>query len=201
MGVDPNQLNTKAVYASYSDAQLIEQTAKEDIVAYEALYDRYAAQVYGVIVQIVRDSAVADELLQETFWQIWQSAQRYSEQNTARAWIFRIARNRSIDELRKQKARPQLEQGVEPADAAISVGLTDDSAADRAEQNLDQEKVQRTIANLPEAQQACLLLAYFEGLTHSSIAARLDLPVGTVKSRMRIGLEKMEHLLRAEGYP
>lgn len=183
------------------DAQLLELIGKQDISAYEALYDKYAAQVYGVILRIVRSPEIANDLLQETFWQIWQSAPSYKEQGTPAAWVFRIARNRSMDELRRQKARPKSDESIEPAEAALAAGLHQTSAAAEAELRIDQEKVQAAINQIPADQQACLLLAYFEGLTHKEIASKLDLPVGTVKSRMRIGMEKLERLLRAEGYP
>jgi len=201
MSVDPNQSNLHRVQKSLVDAQLLKQIGKQDMLAYEALYDRYASQVYGVIVRIVRNNAIADELLQETFWQIWQSAPKYEEQGTATGWIFRIARNRSMDELRRQKARPKLDETTEPVDAAVGAGLNQSSAETEAELHIDQEKVQRAISQIPIDQQDCLMLAYFEGLTHKEIAAQLELPIGTVKSRMRIGLEKLERLLRAEGYP
>jgi len=188
MNAAPNQSNSNQTYQDLSDAQLLKLISGQEISAYEALYDRYASQIYGTIQRIVQNAGIADQLVQETFWQIWQSAPTYQEHGTVPAWIFRIARNLSMDELRQQKVRPQ------------SASQNQASAAAEAEMWLGQEKVQVAMGQVPREQQICLLLAYFEGLTHNEIAARTSLPVGTVKNQMRIGVEKLESLLRAEGY-
>ena len=126
-----NQPSLPEIDKSGRDAHLLERISKQDISAYEALYDKYAAQVYGVILRIVRNPEIASDLLQETFWQIWQSAPSYREQGTPAAWIFRIARNRSMDELRRQRARPQSDESIEPVEALIGLKFSNTSFSAR----------------------------------------------------------------------
>jgi len=183
-----------------TDGDLLERVAQHDLDAYEALYDRYANAVYSLILRMVSDGAVADEVLQETFWQVWQSAAEYRGSGAVRAWVFRIARNRSLDELRRHRARPQA-ASVDVEAAASQVRPQQPSAETEAEQRLDRHYVAQALQHLPPEQRTCLELAYFEGLSQREIAERVNVPVGTVKSRLRIGLDKLERLLRRDGYP
>lgn len=201
MNAVSNQSNLNEAYKDVNDIQLLKLISNQEIPAYEALYDRYASQTYGTIRRIVQNSAIADRLLQETFWQIWHSAPTYQEHGTASAWIFRIARNRSMDELRQQKVQPQNNGQIAPTTVTGNAGQNQSDTDVEAELRLGQEKAQLAMGQVPREQQVCLLLAYFEGLTHNEIAEKTGLSLGVVKNRMRVGTEKLEHLLRAEGYP
>lgn len=181
-------------------AELLRLIAEQDLAAYEALYDRYANVVYSVIYRIVQDATTADEVLQDVFWQIWQKAAAYRGGGSVKAWIFQIARHRSIDELRRRKARPQ-KAPVELEDAYAVTGIHQSSAEMDAEEQLTRQQIQSALRDLPSDQRTCLELAYFEGLTQRQIAEAVEAPLGTVKSRMRLALQRLEHLLRGAGYP
>lgn len=196
----PESHTTQTSALQKSDAELLQSIARRELDAYEALYDRYADMLYSLICRIVQDTAVADEVLQETFWQVWQSAVEYRGSGSTKAWISQIARHRSLDELRRRKARPQ-KVAVDVETAQRMGERYQSSAAEDAERQLDRQQVLGALENLPEEQRECLMLAYFEGLSQRQIAETVQAPVGTIKSRIRIGLEKLEHLLRGAGYP
>jgi RNA polymerase sigma-70 factor (ECF subfamily) len=182
------------------DEQLVTRVAQQDRAALEALYDRHAQVVYSLVLRIVRDEGAAEELLQESFWQVWKSADSYAGSGAAAAWLYRIARNKALDYLRRVKARP-VETGAEaelvevadrPAQRASSVELA-------VELRWRAEQVRAALAQLPEEQRLCLELAYFEGMTQSQLAEHLALPLGTIKTRLRLGVEKLERWLLAAG--
>jgi RNA polymerase sigma-70 factor (ECF subfamily) len=190
-------------YSEHSDEFLLGLIAQRDPQALEEFYDRFAQTTYNLIVRIVRDRAIADDILQETFWQVWQKASEFSRRGAAAAWLYRIARNKSLDQLRRQKARPQptaaasqdFEQALweKPAPAETEVERI-------AERGWDRHYLQRALAEIPAEQRLCLELAYFEGMSQQQIAQYANIPLGTVKTRLRIGLEKVERILRASGY-
>ena len=190
-------------YSEHSDEFLLRSIAQRDPHALEEFYDRFAQTTYNLIVRIVRERAIADDILQETFWQVWQKASEFSHRGAAAAWLYRIARNKSLDQLRRQQARPQpmaaasqdVEQALweQPAPAETQVERI-------AERRWDQHYLQRALAEIPAEQRLCLELAYFEGMSQQQIAQYTNIPLGTVKTRLRIGLEKVERILRASGY-
>lgn len=186
-----------------SDEILLQKIAQQDSAALERLYDRHAQTVFNLIGRIVRDAAIADELLQETFWQVWQQADRYRGEGSAAAWMYRIARNKSLDQLRRQKARPQpLETGNEADDQTVWDQLPADNAEVEpvVEQRRDSRAVRQALQEIPAEQRQCLELAYFEGMSQRQIAEHTATPLGTVKTRIKMGMEKLERFLRAEGY-
>ncbi|MEM7131317.1 MAG: sigma-70 family RNA polymerase sigma factor [Chloroflexota bacterium] len=187
--------------SQYTDEQLLKLVANRDMAAYEALYDRHSTTIYSLILRIVRASSIAEELLQDVFWQIWRDAGHFDGKGAATAWMFRIGRNRSLDQLRRQKARPETDEQSSVEDAHRVSGAEQPSAESEAEVQLNREQVVGALNELPPEQKSCVELAYFEGLSHREIAERLDIPPGTVKSRLRIGLEKLERTLRKAGYP
>lgn len=182
-----------------SDEFLLSRIANKEDHALEALYDRHARTVYGLILRIVRTPALAEELLQETFWQVWEKADQYNGSGAAAAWLLRIARNKALDQLRRQKVRPQpatnaaeiLEQIETPARTGVEQQVT---------QDWDRQNIHQALTQIPEEQRLCLELAYFEGLSQQQIAEYTHTPLGTIKTRVRMGLNKLERLLRAVGY-
>ncbi|MGH2541948.1 MAG: RNA polymerase sigma factor [Ardenticatenaceae bacterium] len=190
-------------YESKSDEALLRLVAEGDARALEACYDRHAQLVYNVIFRIVRSSDLADEILQETFWQVWQKADSFSGDGTAAAWLYRIARNKSLDLLRRQKARPQpLMTGTEQDEHRVWDTLSaDDSDVEQAlERRWDRQRVREALQLIPAEQRLCLELAYFEGMSQSQIAEYTDTPLGTIKTRIRMGVRKLERILRGYGY-
>lgn len=186
--------------ASSSDEKLLAEIAQQNPDALEMLYDRHAAGVLGLIQRIVRHPPTAEDLLQDTFWQVWQKAEQYQGSGSAAAWIYRIARNRALDQLRRQQARPQIEDGAVDRleQFAAPLQATTDGHVERS---WERGHVLSALAQIPDEQRVCLELAYFDGMTHQQIAEHTRTPLGTVKTRLRIGLDKLERLLRVAGYP
>jgi RNA polymerase sigma-70 factor, ECF subfamily len=173
------------------DVNLLHAIAKRDEAALAALYDRYRLILFGLLLRIVNSREEAEDVLQEVFVQVWRRAADFDEsRGKPFTWLVTLARSRAIDRLRQLSARERLavasahEAPAEASDAAQD--------ASRSEQK---EIVAAALRQLPEEQRQTLLLAYFEGLTQSEIAARLGTPLGTVKTRMRSGMIKLRELL------
>jgi RNA polymerase sigma-70 factor (ECF subfamily) len=174
-----------------SDAALIGRLVQRDEAALAALYDRYAGIISSVLHRILRDNQAAEEILQDIFFQLWNTASRFdATRGSLPAWLVVIARNRAISRLRRHNpaAGDALLEGM-----AVSPFNLESSAA--RQQLL--ERVQSSLENLPKEQRAAVELAYFEGLTHSEIAARTGDPLGTVKTRLRSALETLRRALHS----
>jgi RNA polymerase sigma-70 factor (ECF subfamily) len=188
-----------------SDEALLQLIAQRDAAALEMLYDRYAQTIYNLIKRIVQEPAIADELLQETFWQVWQACapSQFRGEGAAAAWLCRIARNKSLDQLRRQKARPRpLEIKSDEAEEVLwdEFIATDVEVEQGIARSWDWQYVRRALTQIPSEQRLCLELAYFEGMSQSQIAEYTHIPLGTIKTRLRLGLEKLERILRVAGY-
>jgi RNA polymerase sigma-70 factor, ECF subfamily len=177
-------------------ADLVERIARGDRDAFALFYDRHAGLVLGLARRILRNDAAADEVLQEVFWQVWQDAGQYdSRRGSPEAWLVMRARTRAIDRLRSMRRRERtfvapLDEGLARSDAAGA-----ESPATLAE---DRGLVHGALGQLPAAQRRVIELAFFEGLTQTEIAAHLGEPLGTVKTRARMGLERLREFLRGE---
>ena len=175
-------------------AALLPAVARGNVSAFEELYDRYAATVYGLLLRILSNADDAQEVLQETFVKAWTSAKMFdSVRGSEVAWLISIARSRGIDRLRSRKVRLERE---DEAGREISF-LESTTGADTAIQSEERRAVRSALAELPEAQRVALELAYFEGLSQSEIAARLGEPLGTIKTRMQLGMKKLRERLQA----
>jgi RNA polymerase sigma-70 factor (ECF subfamily) len=168
--------------------------AAADAAAFASFYDRYAPLAYGLILRIVGEPADAADVLQDVFWEAWQTAVGYDPaRGTPEAWILVRARARAIDRVRAVRRRSRT--FVEPVDEA-----TDPAAAvpgaDVAEQAAARTTVAGALGALTDVQREVIELAYWEGLTQSEIADRLKQPLGTVKTRMRLGLDRLREVLR-----
>lgn len=181
-----------------SDEALLQKISAQDVDAFSQLYDRYSAVVYQLILRIIRERTIADELLQETFWTIWKNADQFQHRGAVAAWLMRIARNKCLDELRRQKARPQPAKLSAPDNHAILTAKPDQSVKieESVASSWMQQRLHGALADLPEEQQVCLKLSYFDGMSQREIAEHLGIPLGTVKTRIRLGVEKLEHLLK-----
>ena len=177
-----------------SDHDLVRAVARGDETALAAIYDRYRLILFGLILRILHDRQEAEDVLQETFLQVWRRATDFDEaRGRAFTWLVTIARSRALDRLRALGARSRL--------AAEAAQAPADHVGNAAEDALESEQgtiVRQALAELPDEQRRALFLAYFEGLTQSEIAARLDQPLGTIKTRMRSGLIKLRELLRRQ---
>lgn len=174
-------------------AELIRKMASGDRDAFGRFYDRYASLVYPLIVRIVRERGDADDVLQEVFWEAWQAASAYDpSRGSPEAWIVMRARTRSIDRVRAVRRRS--ETFVAPVDEAVAAAPAG-PGGDAADRAADRGLVTGALARLPEAQRELIELAYYGGLTQTEIAERLKQPLGTVKTRMRIGLERLREIV------
>ncbi len=171
--------------------------ANGDRAAFGRFYDRYAPLAYGVIRRIVREPADAAEVLQDVFWEAWVGARSYDPQRgSPEAWIVMRARTRAIDRVRSVRKRTEV-FGAPLADAAAATGP--EPGGDIATQAADRVTMKTALDDLPEAQREVIELAYWNGFTQTEIAERLRQPLGTVKTRMRLGLEHLKELLKSGG--
>lgn len=163
--------------------------------ALESLYDRYSSLAFGLAFRIMNDSAAAEDVVQEAFVNAWRNAGAYDPgRGSLRSWLLTIVRNRAIDRLRGSRQRvaeAPLEGGERQAETA--------DVSDLVSAQAERREIRDGVAALPEAQRRTLELAYFGGLTHVEIALRMGVPLGTVKGRMRIGLERLRRYLEARG--
>lgn len=179
------------------DEQLVEAVAQGDRQAFEKLYDRYAPVVFGLALKMLGDREVAEEAVQEIFWRVWQRAKSFDRNRAFAPWLFGIAHNYCIDELRRRRARPQpvYEDDDHPVLSTIADSADVSEAALQSEQR---RVVLDALRELPAEQRQALELAYFGGLTQQEIATRLGNPLGTIKTRMRLGLQKLRSILQGQ---
>ena len=181
--------------AQENDVELLRAIAAKDEAALAQLYDRYRVILFGLLMRILNNREEAEDVLQETFLQVWRKAADFDEtRGRPFTWLVTLGRSRGIDRLRTLAARERVaEAGARDAIEEISDAASD---AIRSEQR---GLVSNALAQLPDEQQRPLMLAYFDGLTQSEISTRLGAPLGTVKTRMRTGLMKLRELLAGQG--
>ncbi|MGD0225198.1 MAG: sigma-70 family RNA polymerase sigma factor [Terriglobia bacterium] len=169
-----------------SDEGLIRRILSGDEVALGVLYDRYGGRVYSVAKRILQDDGAAEEILQDIFHQLWRNAAAFdSARGALGSWLLLMARNRSIDRLRRR-----IPAATEEVAATLhGPGLDIENAVAANEMT---ERVREALRALPEAQREAMELAYFEGLTQSEIAKRTGDPLGTVKTRLRTALASLK---------
>ncbi|HEV8439494.1 MAG TPA: sigma-70 family RNA polymerase sigma factor [Methylomirabilota bacterium] len=183
---------------SRADAvDLIARIARGDREAFSRFYDAFAGAAFGLIRRVLRDPGAAEEVLQEVFWQVWREAAQYDPGRGApEAWLFMRAKTRAIDKLRSIRRRDKT--FVMPVDETIA-RAGEAPAENPGVAAEDRGLVETALAALPAAQRRVIELAFLEGLTQSEIAARLGEPLGTVKTRARLGLERLRTALKREG--
>lgn len=171
------------------DADLLSKVQHGDEQAMAVLFDRYSKIVYSVALRVLRDPASAEDVLQEIFLQVWRSPAKFvATRGSLVGWLAVVARNRSIDRLRRKRPTEQVEEMQ-----LASPG----NLADEAERNLMMERARVVILKLPVEQRKTLEMAFFEGLTHSEIAAMTGDPLGTVKTRIRSALLTLRKAFQA----
>jgi RNA polymerase sigma-70 factor (ECF subfamily) len=185
------------------DAVCVARAATGDGAALAALYDAHARAVYSLALRIVRDEADAEDVLQDVFAQAWRQARRYDPaRGTVAAWLLTMARTRAIDRLRARRARPDTSAPASDDGTWLDVSAPVVDPGDALAASRDAARVRAALEALPLLQRLAIELAYFEGLTQSQIAERLEEPLGTVKTRIRLGLLKLRDALsrrEAEG--
>jgi len=185
-------------YTALDDQTLIGLIIHAHAEALGELYDRYGRLVFSLALHSVGDQATAEEITQDVFLRVWQRARQYrADRGKVSTWLTGITRHRAIDQLRRRGSRPEqhsiawaeVTPGAEPAangpEGSVSLGM-------------ERERVRAAIARLPQEQQQVLALTYFQGLSQSEIAETTGQPLGTVKTRVRLGMQKLREILLDE---
>ena len=187
-------------YESLDDHQLIQRVSQVDKDALEALYVRYQTPVYSLAMFMLKQPALAEEATQDIFLNIWLKAASFnSERGQPKAWIMSVAHHKIVDVIR---SRRRTIVNTDPADYETLDLLPSAGASTEAqvEQTLERERIMRALATIPEPQREVIMLAYFEGYSQSEMAQKLDQPLGTVKTRVRLAMQKLRLALEKDVY-
>jgi RNA polymerase sigma-70 factor (ECF subfamily) len=175
-----------------SSEDLLRLVAKGDRRAFEVFYDRLSPVLYGTIRRVLRDPAQSEEVAQEVFVEIWRTAAKFdSARGGATTWAVTMAHRRAVDRVRSEQAATNREEKV----ALLDQQRPYDSVVEAVEQHLDRERVVRALADLTELQREAVTLSFYGGHTHTQVAQMLDVPLGTVKTRIRDGLIRLRDAL------
>lgn len=188
-------ISNQSPFDSSDEIQLVARLRARDQAALNALYERYSNVVYAIAVRILGPAADAEDVVVDCFWQVWQQADNYdTSRGQLRTWIVTIARSRALDRLRAVRRAPVVSVDDEATFVAAA------QAADNPEQEalLGQQAalVRQALGALPREQREALALAYYRGLSQSEIAAQLGEPLGTIKTRIRLGMMKLREQLQ-----
>lgn len=183
------------LYSSLEDLTLIQLVARQDQDALSELYDRFHRLVFSIAYHVVGNEAVAEEITLDVFSAVWDKAETYqSARGQVSTWLTRIARNRAIDLLRYEGSRPaqQSLDWVEPDEMVAEISTNPEPATHLL---MEQQRVRRAMQELSAEQREVIAMAYFQGYTQQKIADITGLPLGTVKTRVRLAMEKLRELL------
>ncbi|MGL4255850.1 MAG: ECF RNA polymerase sigma factor SigK [Microbacterium sp.] len=171
--------------------ELLQRVARGDQAAFARVYDLISPRVFGLILRVLVDRAQSEEVLQEVFLEVWQSASRFApNRGQGRSWVLTIAHRRAVDRVRSAQASTDRDVRA----GFRNLDVPHDGVAEQVELRIEGEKVAAALTTLPEVQREALTLAYYGGYSQSEIAALVGAPLGTIKTRMRDGLSR----LRAE---
>jgi len=185
-------------YSTLDDETLIRLVAHARADALSELYDRYSRLVFSLALNLIGDRATAEEVTLDVFIRIWQKAETYRpEQAKVSTWLTSIARHRSIDMLRRHGSRPE-QHSLSWAEISPEAAPSVDAPEKAAELALQQQRVRAALGQLPADQKQVLTLAYFRGYTHREIAEALGQPLGTVKTRIRLAMQRLRDMLQEE---
>jgi RNA polymerase sigma factor (sigma-70 family) len=185
-GGSPNQL---------SDEALLDAIAGGAVWAMESLYQRYCRSLYSLVYRMVVNHQVAEDLLQDAFLAVWRCATSYSPQTGAvRSWLFSIIYHRTIDYLRRVRCQSTLQE-VPLEEIALHESIASPDTWDEAWRSVKSSYIRAALLKIPTEQRLVIELAYFQGWTHTEIAERRQIPLGTVKARMRLGLTHLRRVL------
>ncbi len=192
------ELDIVVVYTTMDDAALMQRIIHKDESALGALYDRYSRLVFSVAYGVVQNRETAEEVTLDIFTRAWDKAESYDQRRAkVSTWLTRMARNLAIDRLRREKVRPS-HHSVHWSEVTTEPVTDDNSPETAVSLNMEQHRVRTAVNSLPPDQQETLSLAYFQGYSHSQIAKSLNQPLGTVKGRIRAGMQKLRTLLAEE---
>jgi RNA polymerase sigma-70 factor (ECF subfamily) len=179
------------------DESLMARIQERDPQALEALYDRYSGILKSLIMGVIHNDAEADDLLQEIFMEIWNQAAHYSAQKgKPLGWIVTLTRRRSIDRLRKKQAYARAEERLQNETEQQPEAWVHNSTEDDIEMSDNRRLILGVLQNLPPAQREAIDLAFYHGMSQREIAAKTGIPLGTIKTRLELGLKKISEALR-----
>lgn len=187
-----------------TDENLMVAVSQGDEIALATLHQRHASHLKAIILRVIHDDGLADDLVQEVFLEIWRLADRYSpEKGLALGWIITLTRRRAIDKLRKLQAYGRAEERLQKEVQQAPEMTRHDVEGDLAAHDL-REVILKIISTLPPAQQQAVDLAFYRGMSQREIAAYTHIPLGTIKTRLELGVRKIGNALRevmGENYP
>jgi RNA polymerase sigma-70 factor (ECF subfamily) len=185
-----------------SDEVLVIKVARGDTAALESLYDRHASVVLAIALRVVGERAAAEDVLQETFWRVWNSADTYqSQRGSFTSWLFRIARNLAIDLYRRRSVRPQTVENLDEESPILdNVPDPDADVVELAQSDLQNQKIHEALTSLPPEQKQVIELAYYYGMTRQEISEMTGEALGTIHTRARLGLQKLRAMLEREEF-
>lgn len=201
MPVPPLEVSSTPVPAMSPDEHarlnhLLVQTAAADKHAFSTLYDALAATVYSVCLSVLRNPALAEEVAQDVFVEVWTSAAKFDPQRgNARSWVGRLAHGRAVDKLRSHVAAVQRDD----RDAMLTQATFAETLEDKALGNVEVQQLRQAIDKIGEPHSTAVALAFFDGLTHAELAESTGVPLGTAKTRVRDGVKKLKAILVKEG--
>ena len=180
-------------FRGLADEELMELVGAGEVRAFEVVFDRHAGPAYSLAYRMCGSRALAEDIVQEAFLSLWRSGTGYDRsRGSVRSWVLSAVHNRAVDALRRKGAK----SGRDVSDEGIAERLRAPDSTDVQVEERDQaRRVRGALGTLPDDQRQVIELAYFGGLSHTQIAEMLDLPPGTVKGRMRLGLSKMRSSL------
>jgi len=189
----------ETAYTGLDDEELMQRLLYRDLRAFRALFDRYGNLVYSAALRVVRDAQIAEDMVQEIFLRIWRKPESYvAQRGRFVTWLTSVTRNRAVDEIRSrgrrfrhETASPEEQERELPAPDTNDPALTAELADQR-------RLILAALAQIPQEQRQIIELAYFGGFTQQEIAQRLSQPLGTVKTRIRLGMQKLRVALTPE---
>jgi len=189
----------ETAYSGLDDEELMQRLAYRDLVAFRALYDRYGNLVYSAALRVVRDAQIAEDMVQEIFLRIWRKPESYvAQRGRFVTWLTSVTRNRAVDEVRSRGRRFRHETASpEEQERELPASEQDDPAL-TAELSDQRRLILAALQQIPAEQREIIELAYFGGLTQQEIADLLSQPLGTVKTRIRLGMQKLRAALTPE---
>ena len=195
-------LTSRARYSAMSDAALMSAVCNRDVQAYSCLYERYVDVVYSTALRVLADPGLAEDTAQEVFVRLWRKPESFiSERGRFMSWIVSVARNRAVDGVRsrsRMRTREVVSIGQTTEDGVTEIADETEDPLRTAELRDTRAHIRAAMKEIPGNQRQALELAYFGGFTQQEIAARLHEPLGTVKTRIRLGMKKLRLLLEGQ---
>ena len=183
-------------YESLGDENLLTLIAHGDKDALECFYERYSTQVFSLARYMLKDEAIAEEIAQDVFLAVWQKASTFkANRGSPKGWLMSIAHHRVIDHVRSAKrARASMDRMAQ--EMASLEKLYQVRTEDEALRNIESQEIAKALQSIPEAQRTVILMSYFQGYSQSEISEILDQPLGTVKTRIRLGMQKLRSIFK-----